>query len=227
MLAVNAPFPIVKVLLAVAIVGQSRELAAMQLSPAAAPVTVSQTDTPKAALSGLARAIESGQAGEVRRLLAADGEAELQLVAALADLAAAAAEFRQVLATRFSADQLGDIPPEATAVSVGQAAIISATEQINGDRAQLLLGGKTVHLLKTPEGWRVPVAQLFADGVEQSTFEATLRIMRPQTEAIRKTAGELKAGRYNTVQEAGQMLRKHILEGITPPTAPASTKPAK
>jgi hypothetical protein len=48
--------------------------------------------------------------------------------------------------------------------------------------------------------------------------------MNPQTIAIRQTSQELRSGRYNTVQEAGQMLRKHILEAITPP--PPSTRPA-
>lgn len=192
-------------------------------SPATQSAVAVSSQTPKACLAGLVLAVESGNSAQVRRLLLAGGEAEQALVDWLADLAAATAEFRQVLAGRFSADQLGDIVHEAKAVLLGQEAIANATEQIDGGIAEVLVGSQSIRLVKTADGWRVPVRQLFGTDGDNETLEPTLKVMRPQIAAIRQTSRELKAGRYNTVQEAGQMLRKHILEGITPSAAPSAT----
>ena len=173
----------------------------------------------------LSAAIDAGDDSTIRASLIAETASEAAWVEAICELSVAAADYRRALAGRFGHEQLGDHSNGVGGIPVTNWE--TAVEEVRGPVATIKLENYSVELRKVDGRWCIPVLQLIDQSFDLGEL---IGVMNSQSLGIRVTADELRSGKYNTAQEAGQMLRKHILQQIVPrklPAPPPTTLPSK
>ena len=189
-------------------------------SPSTPPPTgePADTSTPRGALKVLAAALRSGDVAGIKRVMHAANPAEVRMVSAMADMAAAMAQLHRSSVKSFGQEGARQIVGDAQ----DDARIDAADVKIDGETAVVThKGGEDAPLtLKRFDGhWKLPVAEL-SRGAEPAALEEQLSELAIQTKLVRELAGEVEAGKYATPSQAHEAWQSRAMQVSTRRPAP-------
>ncbi|HZK81328.1 MAG TPA: hypothetical protein VFC46_09685 [Humisphaera sp.] len=204
----------------------TRPSPAPQTTPATIPASA-RADTPKQALRALNMALRDGDARAIRELFVIRDDDASRLINAMADYAGALVLLHKAAEKAYGAEGANKVTGDMAAQSAeGLAAIEKADATIDGDTAVVKFAGATdppVRLVKVDGAWKLPFSQLL-DGADKAAEQRRIKELKHQADVARKTAEEVKAGRYREGPlKAAEVWRSRLLE-LAPP-GPA-TKPS-
>jgi len=204
----------------------TRPAAIPQTLPTTIPATV-PTDTPKQALRALNIALRDGDARAIRELFVIRDDDASRLINAMADYAGALAVLHKAAEQAYGVEGANKVTGDMLAQSAeGLAAIDKADATIDGDTATVKFAAASdppVRLVKVDGFWKLPFSQLL-EGADKAAEQRRYKELRHQADLARKTAEEVKAGRYREgALKAAEVWRSRLLELSA--TAPA-TKPS-
>jgi hypothetical protein len=174
----------------------------------ASPV-FSQVDasTPKSALKSLYAAVQNGDATTIRQLLIVQNDPQQQIANAYADLILAGKRLGDVASHKFpgssNAFAQGALLPEDAAK------IDSADLTVDGDTAKLKFAEQQspIVLKQTDAGWRLFVEQ--SDDTPKHHADQLL-LLHAMTDAMNKSADEIDADKYATVEDAESAVKNRL-----------------
>ena len=197
-------------------------VALMRVGSAAGPTTTPAeipATSPKAALTSLNLALRDGDRQAIRSLFVTHDDEGSRLVRAMADYAQALAMLHQAARNAYGPAGANTVTGDIEAQSQdGLSAIEKAEVVITGDTAEIRFRDATdppVSLMKIGDGWKLPLAQLL-DGADRKAEERRCKELLTQAAAARKTADEVKAGKYREGPlKAAEVWRTRLLEPTT------------
>jgi hypothetical protein len=184
--------------------------------------------SPKSAMKSLYAAVQTGDASAVQQLLNVPNDPQHELVGAYADLILAGKHLgdiaKQKYPTATNAFAQGTIVPEDSA------SIDSAEVTVAGNRAQMKLPDRPTPILlqRGSEGWQI-VAEDSKATPEHRVEQLTL--LRGLTDAMKKSADDIDADKFPTVEEAESAVKMRLSAAVTKslqgdkPTSKPATQP--
>ncbi|HWE02938.1 MAG TPA: hypothetical protein VG326_11070 [Tepidisphaeraceae bacterium] len=188
-------------------------------APASAPASA-PADTPKQALRALNIALRDGDAAAIRELFITRDEDGARLIDAMADYSAALVLLHKAAEQAYGAEGANKVTGDMTAQSAeGLAAIDKGEVAIDGDSAIVKFTGANdppVRLVKVNGSWKLPFWQLL-EGADKGAEQRRFKELKHQADLARKTAAEVKVGRYREgALKAAEVWRSRLLELATP-----------
>jgi len=179
----------------------------------------SVASTPVQALQTLARAVTSHDPIAFRSVVHADTPAGAALVSTTETLVQAQARFRRALGEKFTPERAGVIMDSVnfTAFQFGQNNLTSAETTIEGERAIVQIPSRSdpartrSHRMIYREGrWRLDV-----DSKTEHATERNIKAFKEVAAAIDRTAEEVRASKYSTVEQAVEALKSAAIAAAT------------
>ena len=179
----------------------------------------SVASTPVQALQTLARAVTSHDPIAFRSVVHADTPAGAALVSTTETLVQAQARFRRALGEKFTPERAGVLMDSVnfTAFQFGQNNLTSAETTIEGERAIVQIPSRSdpartrSHRMIYREGrWRLDV-----DSKTEHATERNIKAFKEVAAAIDRTAEEVRASKYSTVEQAVEALKSAAIAAAT------------
>jgi len=196
-------------------------LGGVQILPAQHPTTTAPAadlSTPRATLLALNRAMREGDVESIKRLFLAETPAEMQMVEADAQMAAALAELRDAAIKAFGTENARTLTGDTAAGTAESLKRIEGAEiVVSGDAA-------TVHysddkavpfiLKKAGNDWRVPVSQL-GKPLNPAALEQRISDLAVQRRVVRDIAAQIRTGNFKSSEKAREAWQSRILQAAT------------
>jgi hypothetical protein len=183
-------------------------------------------NTPKAVLLDLYNACAGGDRAKALALIHAPSPAEQHAAGAMTDLMLAEHQLLQAMRAKFGNDAgvtgpcLRPHHPQA---------IVSASEEITGDRARVITAGAApMSFIRIKSGWKISAADLLYDG--KTALEESAAAMTVKAQTLRQIAADISIGNLPTPAAVADAMNKNSRPTAPlspPPIAPASTQAAK
>jgi hypothetical protein len=163
--------------------------------------------TPKAAMKSLYAAVQRGDAATIRQLLSVQNDPDQQIASSYADLILAGKRLGDITLQKFP----GSSNPfaQGTLLPEDAAKIDSADVSVNGDSAKLKFADQPspIVLKHAGDGWRIVIEQ------DQDTLKRRadqLFLLKGMTDAMNKSADEINADKYATVEDAESAVKNRL-----------------
>src|SRR5450432_2943907 len=182
-------------------------IALLVLICAAPSLAQVDTSTPKAAVKSLYAAVQRADAAAIRQLLVVQTDPGQQLIGAYADMILAGRRLGDVVQHKFpgasSAFSQGTFLPEDAA------RIDAADVSIDGDLAKVKFPDHPppITLQRSGGGWRIVVEE--SDDTPKHRADQ-LALLHSMTDALNKSADEIDADKYPTVEEAESAVKDRM-----------------
>ncbi len=189
--------------------------------------------SPRGTLEALVGAMQAGDAGKIKTLIATTNPTEEKMVDAMATMAVSQKRFRSAAQAEYgeSAKELTGDTEAGTAE--GLAKIDVAAETINGDTATVDPTGQPgvppLTLKKINGRWQIPISEL-ARGVDQTTIQQRLDDLAFMSQMMNESADEVSKGMYKTPKDAGEAIKSKMMVAMmkraNAATQSSATQPA-
>jgi len=180
--------------------------------------------SPRGALESLVGAMQAGDTGKIKSLIATTNPTEDKMVDAMATMSVSQKNFRMAAQAAFgdSAKELTGDTEAGTAA--GLAKIDAAPEVINGDTATVdpsagdpTMAGQAapppLTLKKINGRWEIPIGEL-ARGVDQNTIKQRLDDLAFMSKMMDDSADEVSKGMYKTPKDAGEAIKTKMMSAM-------------
>jgi hypothetical protein len=200
---------------------------AQQTRPTTAPAA--DGTTPRGTLRLLNTAMSQGDVAAIKRLFIATTAAEVRMVEADAEMAAALADFRRAAAKAFGEDGAKVVTGDTGVGAAESIARINAADiAITGDTAIVTYPDQTESpfvLKKVAGRWRVPVSQL-GKPLEKAALDQRLADLAVQRDVLRELTDRITKGKFADADQAREAWQTRILQAATSqPTTKVSEHP--
>jgi RNA polymerase sigma factor (sigma-70 family) len=181
------------------------------------PPSASIASTPVQALQNLARAVTSHDPVAFRSAVHADTPAGAALVSTTENLVQAQARFRQALGEKFAPSSAGALMDTVnfTAFRFGQNNLTSAETTIEGEHATVRIPSRSDpartrshRMIYRNGGWRL-------DADSKTEHAGNIAAFKEVAAAIDRTADEVRASKYSTVEQAVEALKSAAIAAAT------------
>ena len=179
-----------------------------------------QPGTPVQALERLAQAVSTHDSKAFLSVVHAETPSGLALVSATLALVDAQARFKQALAEKFTQQSASDVMATVnfTAFQFGQNNLGSADVAVNGNEATVSIPSRSNparsrshKMVNTNGGWRLDI-----DAKSEHATEKTLNAFAAVAASIDSTTKEVRAGKYQTIDEAVEQLKSQAIAAAVP-----------
>jgi RNA polymerase sigma factor (sigma-70 family) len=198
--------------LAFLVTGGAATLIAQKTSTQAAPASA---NTPIEALTTLAQAVTAHDRNGFLAVVHAETPPGVALVSTTGELVEAQARFKQALGEKFTPERAATLMAAVnfTAFQFGQNNFSSAQVAVDGDQATVSIPSRSnparsrAHkMVRKSGGWRLDV-----DAKSEHATETTLAAFKEVARAIDRTTGEVRAGKYATIEQAIDALKSEAI----------------
>lgn len=202
---------------------QSTQPATTQPDPKAAA-------TPREAYRALVLAINAGDRDAIVSALTVDAEPQRELVQAIAEYAHAMANLRQTATQAYGRVSAGVMVGGDDALDAAMARIDRSVEQVEGDSATLVdpADATVLATLRQLDGrWKVTLGPIVGER-EPAELRRRIAEMDRQIRLFQEIADDIQEHKYQTVEEAAQVLRARMMrpDDDLPTSQPSSTAEA-
>ena len=193
----------------------------------------------RGALKTLAKALQTGDREQIRKVIYAANPTEQKMVDAMASMAAELANLNKAAAKAFGKEQAqaltGDLGAELTRIDQAKVAIDGDTATVvykPGEPApkQTDLASADpaapLQLSKIDGRWQIPMAKL-SKGATPEQIEQRLSDVDIQTKVIAEITSEVTQGKYKNVDAVAEAWQAKVMQALTPPRKPANDKGEK
>jgi hypothetical protein len=177
--------------------------------------------SPKSAMRALSRAMESGDASSIEKILYGQGDQDQKMIAATVAIATATSNLHRAAVSTFGEKGAKGLIGDSVATAADATAQIeAATEKIENDYATLTLSKESQPLVlrKIQGQWRIPVAQL-AQNANPAALNERLAELAAQTAVISEVATDLTSGKFHSGEDAAETLHAKMMKTAMQHTA--------
>jgi hypothetical protein len=176
-------------------------------------------------LKGLAKALQDGDAKQIKAVISASNDTEKKMVDAMSAMAVEIAKLYKASVKAFGEDQAkeltGDVAGEMGRIDEAEIAIDGEIATVRYPKEPTTAEDEAAPppvpmTLKKVEGaWRVPMSELSKDSTPEE-IEQTLTDLAAQTKVVSEVTSEITDGKYKTANKAAEGWQAKMMQVLMP-----------